>query len=933
MKNKVCRLFNLYPGEGKNTLLFALLALCWSLGINLGFKYSDALLLIHVGAQALPTVYIFSACGMIIPAILLMKAVNRIPSYRIFLCVIAIVIGFYAFIFSCLYLGIESGWLWYVLKIVSFQLDALLITSYWTFIDQYHNMQDAKRMYVLFSLTVFCGQAMTGFIMQLGLIPVKNIFLLIIVCMLLAAFLVRVIHKKLHHSHDQSVSEDEQQASSPATLGKIVSSLFKSRFTVLLMMNNFVIFFMWVTAEYNYFSFFDHYFDPAGTIIPEGGVKDAAITLFLGKILATVSVTNLVIGVFMYSRLVRRFGVTSLLFFSPVVMMIAMGGWTLHPAIIFPIMAYFIVEGFLEVIDDSNFNLLLNAIPKKLKYRARVLIESFLEPLAMLCAGVFLSIQSINPIYLCLLISLCAIYIAYLIKRNYHSSVYQNLSTNAIHFERSITEWLTLPSPTEQEKQTVQLFAILSSKGSDSEKVFAIHGLLALKNTEILNKLLTLLKKADPSLQTTLLDILIKSPFAKKRSVAEQLSNWLPNITNEVVESRIYYCLSQAGLLHPENVFEDIDSKNLLRKASAIITLKQSTHILPINISSQNRKIADEALRMLLESNQEDDVCMGLHILSTESTPFNHKLLLSYINHPSKRIQCRAMEAFSIIATSQCRHIAKTLISYLRSSQDSNFRKSCLRAIGKLDDPTLIRDLIASSLHFKQSERRLIESIIKKMGLSSVPMLLTATKDTALPDRCRALAARILGHLALHHLHVNLHDIMKVEIERAYFYYYHYHCIQGNYPNKDLSLLVEALQTGYHSVIEFIVQLLNSAGEVEDCDLISRLFRIQDLKLRSQVVETLEKTCDPTIFKSLRPLIENIPPSEVLRKYVEGRKRVMDLPELLKKLSRSSSPVNRIVSVTLMKEFDEPEWKDVLLSLFSSHEEIFRHFARELIDS
>lgn len=932
MKSSIFRLFNLYPGEEKNAFLFALLAFCWSLGINLAFKFSDALLLIHVGSQALPLVYILSASGMVIPAFILLKAVNRIPSYKIFLGILSLVICFYAFIFMCLFLHLHSAWLWYLLKIVSFEFDALLITAYWTFIDQYHNMQDAKRMYVLFSLTVFSGQALTGFIMQMGLIPVECIFVIVIVCMIAAMFLVRRVHTQLHHSHDQSVSEEEQDPSYSMKIGKIISSLFKSRFTVLVMINNFTLFLMWVTAEYNYLSFFDHYFDPPGTVFPDGGDKNAAITLFLGKILATVSVTNLLIGLFLYSRLVRRFGVTSLLFFSPVVMMIAMGGWTLHPSIIFPIMGYFVVEGFLEVIDDSNFNLLLNAIPKRLKYRARILIESFLEPAAMLCSGVLLCFPVINPVVLCLLISIGALVIAIFIVKRYHSAVYLNLAASAIHFERPVIEWFKLSSDIEQKRQIEQLFEILLRGTNEPEKILAIDGLLGLRDTTVLNKLLTVLKKGPPVLQKALLDRLAISSGIDT-STAEQLANWLPGVVDEEVESHIFYFLSRAGLLHPENVIDDLESKKILRKVAAIITLKKSSHKLPKETHLQNRKLADEALRKLLDSESEKELCMGLHILGTEATLNNHKELLSYINHSSKRVRCQAIESFARIANSQCRPFAKKLIANLKATQDSVFREACLRAIGKLEDPTLIRDLIACSLHFRQSDRRLIESVVKKMGLSSVPQLLTTLKDTSLPDRCRALAGRILGHLALHHLHANLQDLMKVEIERAYFYFYYHHSIQERYPEKNLTLLVEALQTGYHSVIEFIVQLLSSAGEVEDSNLICRLFRSRDPKLRSQVVETLEKTCDRTIFKSLRPLIENVPPCEVIRQYLKGDRQILDLSGLLKKLSHSSAPVNRIVSVTLMKQFGEAGWKEALSTLLSSNEEIFKHFAKELSES
>jgi hypothetical protein len=225
------------------------------------------------------------------------------------------------------------------------------------------------------------------------------------------------------------------------------------------------------------------------------------------------------------------------------------------------------------------------------------------------------------------------------------------------------------------------------------------------------------------------------------------------------------------------------------------------------------------------------------------------------------------------------------------------------------------------------------ELIIRKMRNKAVAPLLAITKDTSMPDRCRALSGRILGHLALSHLHANLHEIIGLEISRAAFYYYYSHTIQGRYPDRDLSLLVEALQTGYHSVIDFVIQVLSTAGEVEDCDLIARLARSRSSKIRSQVVEMLEKTCDPKIFKSLRPFLEDAPPQEIFTLHFEDSKEFLTLEEILKKLNSSSSHVDQIISVMLMKELNAPQWKDALMRLMTSNEPIFRHFAKELIES
>lgn len=933
MRALICRLFNLYSGEEKNALLFSLLAFVWSIGSNLGYKYSDALLLINVGAQALPYIYVISACGMVIPAVALLYSINKVGSHTIFIACIGAAMIFYlmVYFFMSFQIGTDSGWLWYLLRVVSFQIDMILMTAYWTFIDQYHNMQDAKRLYVLFSLTVFCGQAFTGFIMQAGLFEFKSVIFMIIISFLISIAFILYITAKVHIAHDENVQEKEKPVGGVTGLLQITRSVLKSPFTVLMMANSFVIVLMWVTAEFSYLSFFDQHFDTPSHPM-NLGVKNAAITVFLGKLLATVSVTNLIIGLFLYSRLIRRFGVASLLFLTPVVMIVSMGGWLIHPALIFPVMAYFIVEGFLEVIDDCNFNLLLNAVPKNLKYRIRIFIESVLEPGAMLTSGCILAAPFTNPVLLCLILSLIAFALAMIIRGKYHPAIYQNLASNAIHFQRTIKEWFSKMSKSEQEAEKERLINILSTSQEIPDQRFALEGLLAFEDMPLVHQLVRISEKLSPEYKIQFLSMLAEQSNIIDATTNSQIARWMKTESDENVYAAVEYYLARQGLLDTKNISKDLQSQNLTRRSAAIITLKNAWEKIPANTLLENRKTADKNIEGMLRSSNIDEIIAALNILAEEASHHHYSLLLSFLDHPSDRVKRAAMASFAKIANHQCRQYAKILIYHLRRSNDYIFRKSTLMALAKLEDPTLIRDIIAASTHFRQSERRLIKAIVRKIGIRAVPILLMLLKDTSMPDRCRALAGRILGNLALSHLHSNLHAIINVEIERAYFYYYYGNSIQKQYPNEDLTLLTEALQSGFHSVMDFIIQILSTAGEVEDCELISRLFRSVDLKLRSQVVETLEKTCDRKIFKRLRPLLENVPAGEIMQDYLGRKNKVLTLNELLIHLSRSSSQVDRIVSITLMKKLNLPRWKDFLVKLLSSNEEIFRHYASELIE-
>ena len=114
-------------------------------------------------------------------------------------------------------------------------------------------------------------------------------------------------------------------------------------------------------------------------------------------------------------------------------------------------------------------------------------------------------------------------------------------------------------------------------------------------------------------------------------------------------------------------------------------------------------------------------------------------------------------------------------------------------------------------------------------------------------------------------MRANLSDIIRQEIERAYFYFYHYHTIQSKYPELDLSMLRDVLITGYHSVLDFIIQLLGVAGEIEDEELLSRSLRSRKPKSQKSSGRNLEKTCEPQIFRLLQPLVDDIPYEEKIR--------------------------------------------------------------------
>lgn len=931
MKNFFRKLFNLYAGEEKSAFLFASLGFLWALGVTSGQKYADALFLLHVGADSLPFAYMLTATILIIFAALFIGVfnTNNIPS--IFRKVLIAGICFYTGVLflSLGHIGIETQWLWYALKIFGSIFFALSVTCFWTFIDQYYHLQDAKRLYSLFTSAIFLGVATTGFLMRSGWIELPALIIGMILLFIFAIRRIRGIEKSVKPVYDEDQLEgyDEQQTS----IRNLIPSILSSKFTLFLMLGNFLTYVLLVLTEFNYLSDFDAYFNPENFVVL-GEEGQAHLTIFLGQSLAIVSIFNLIFGLFFYSRLVRQYGITTLVLFTPAFLVLTFSGWLIGDSLIFPLMGFFVVEGMLYIIDDNDFTLLLNAVPARIKYQVRLIIESFFEPTGMLVSSLLLTFTSINSKVLGLILASVALVVALLMRRNYLKAIFINLSDSAIHFQRTSKDWFLTLNKKARHAMERRLLALLHI-GDESSKNFSIETLVNIEARPVLPKVLEHASNLRTKSKIKFIDTMAKSSFATDSQFLDLLHAWLNETTDFDLKRAIHFHLARHGLLHPDKIYHDLENSDLLLKGAAILSLKKSWAHLPPSAATMNRSLAAQHMQSLLDSQDEAEMCMGIIILGIDSMPQDIDILIPFLKHKSLKVARAAASAISQMADRHSLRYSPTLLSQLESASDTEIRQSCLRALGKMADSSLAKEIIIRSTHFRPNERRLAEAIIANIGLRMVPLLIAIVKDTRMQDRPRILAARVLGRLALPQLRKHLHSILSIEIDRAYFYFDHYHSIHKQNPNVDVGHLRDALLSGYESVLDFIIQILGVAGESEDCELLSRGLRSPSPKVRSHVIETLEKSCKTSLFKSLFPLIADMPHEEKLRLYKRAHPKILSLPELLDKMSKSPLLGDRIIAAALKYQYDLPNWRDSLRQQMATHEEIFHHFAYELLET
>lgn len=928
MKKILLRLFNIYSGEERKALVFAVLGFLWALGITSGQKLADVLFLLHVGAESLPYAYSMTACTMIVTATFFLKAFHLFNIKKILSSVLVVGILFYSFAYTCIVMdiGSDSKWLWYAFQVFGNVLFTIVGTCFWTLIDQYFHMQDGKRLYSLFASTEFIGAGSTGILMRLGWMDFHHTVLFVVILLTLTIFWLLKVISQIKPIQDDSAAEEVPEPSHSSVRG-LVKTILSSRFTMLLMFGCFLTHVVLVTTEYCYLTAFDQHFAAQSVT----GDSEELLSAFLGEWTAIVSFCNLCVGLFFYSRLVRRFGLSNLMPYAPTLLLFTFGGWNLSTSLFFPILGFFVVEGLLNIVDDNNITLMLNAVPSKIKYKVRIMIESFFEPIGMLVGSLLIPIIPFSAKYLGLSLACIGLATAFMLRKQYLKAIFQNLSENAIQFQRTVMEWFSSMNRKQQESIGDGLQVLLTNK-DEQGRLFAIETLLGL-NQDSLPRILHHIDDLSEKSKAAFLRIIQKSRFAADVRMLGRLEQWLQQPMNISLRNSLYLYLAQHGLLHPDTVMRSLNSDNRLLQGAAIIALKQPGPIMASSTMKMHSSVITKHLQALLNSKDEREVCIGISALRVVPNSKDIDRLVALIKNPSLKIAREAASAFAQIADKDCVRYAPLLISQLEISSDSELRQSCLQALVKIGDSFLVKDIIESSRHFRPNERRLTETLIAQMGKRTVPILMAIIKDSTMHDRCRLLAGRILGRVALPQLRADLHTLIKQQLDRAYFYLYHSQALQEHNPHLNLAMLQEALKDNFHSVLDFIIQLLGVAGESEDCELLSRSLRNPNPKVRSQVIETLEKTCEGHIFVELYPLVADLPSAERARAYARQGCVALSLTELLDKMSQSPTHGDRIIATAFRYCLDIPNWRESLREQMATDAQIFPKFAYELLET
>lgn len=888
-------LLNLHRGEEKRALLFLLVGLTWGIGCYGSLSLGEGLFLEQLGTAGLPSMYLGASFFLCVFSALILYNLSkkRVSSKTLFLLPITCVLICNSYLLWHLitYHTIPRMPL-FIYRVLIWGLTILSYTNFWGFVDQFFNLQDAKRHFGIFNAVIFLSDFIgAGVVNRIQNIGVQNILIFFILVLAMTYPLVHYLSKSL-----KNLSEDHElflDTGYPPPISKALKLCLKDKYTFYLLSFYFLMQLLAIATEFNYLQIFEKAF---------ANHDQFELTMHITQCSSWISLGNMCFALFAYSRIVKNIGINNIILLAPLCFISLFSCWSIKTSISIATLGMVAREGLTYALDDNNLQLLVYGVPNKIRHQIRIAIESFIEPIGMFVWAIvcfFLPYQYTA----CLIISLISILLALMLRAHYAHAILRNLSSEAIYLKRSMVDWMHSMS-THEKRQVERLLLTHLKHQHERHQTFAFQHLLSLGSRSVLPSLLAHMNKLSLSNKLKTIAMLKNSLWAKDFLTLELLRRWLSVTPHPAIASAIHLYFAEHNLLKVSDIAEDLYDEPGERLSAAILIARRQES------AGIYRDLADKRLNELLRSPLTQYISIGLSVLCLERDEKNMEILMNFLDSPEEPIILQACKAIQASIRPLHKAYGKRLIEALKHfPHHSEACNSLLAAIGVVLDPSLIKDFITTIAQLKSSSRKTAESILSGLPKEFAHSLLTVLSDNSLHNRCRLIAAKTLCRIDSKLLTKHSYKVVKSKALKALFYEYHKNYIQARYPHYNLTLLVNTLESNYHSEVNFMLEFLGIVGSVEHSDVLIRALTGKNLKAKAQALESLEKNCDNYLFSLLAPFMNNTEQHSE-KYYFKCGITPLTLKELLNMMENSPSYLSKLTSRQLREELEscDPEF-------------------------
>lgn len=858
-------LFQVLPDEGAKVLVFALLAGLLQAGVAIGMVAADSLFLAGLGIEMLPLVFIFMPVVMLIYAPLYSLLVSRLGVRPLFQVTLALlVVGGLFFGFGGDTFGGQT-WFLFAIKFYTGLWFIALYTLFWNFADDYFSILDGKRLYGLIAAGSSAGSMLGGGLVSglTGVVPAAKLFL-VWSAVAIATFPVLLVALRRFRAIAADEAQSEQSLSLPGLLRFIGSTFARSRFALAVALICFAM--VALTSGLEYLTL--------GEFAQARSADELAA--LLGGLYALAGLLTLVINLFFFNRIVGRLGVGSTALVVPATYLGAFVFFYLNAGFAAALFAFYAYQSLFVAIEFNNINLLYNALPAGVKRQLRTFIEAMAEPAASATAGLFLyyTATHIDPDNLALTGLLCAcgaLAIAAFIRQNYVRALAENLRSDWLDFANPESAWRTQLGAVDY-----TLLRNTAFSGSRPQQLLAVELLWRLQ---------------DSAARAALLNFLSTATADEADRLRPAISGLIQQGDTEALAETLLWLESDHGPHEPE-VLDEFTSSGAfpMRRLQDWRRSDHPAHQAAIAVARWNGGRIDEVaqaldeIRELLDGDAQSRR-YAIRAIGDSRHPRHASELLRFLSGRDEDLRLEALRSLRKLASPDSSALLPQVLPLAREGSTEE-RALVLAIVERIGDTTAIQPLLWAAEHFSSAESRQLEAIIAGMGLKAIPAVIHLLRNVSAPFHSRSVAVRALSRLAMPQLLLIVEELIDDELKRArQAVLAHRALIADAGVGVGQTVLARFYRDAAAEGLEFVLELLSLTGRLPDFDLIRASLAFANQRDRANAIETIQQSCERTMFRRICELIEATVPDSGLASALDER---LTMETVLRRAANSS---------------------------------------------
>jgi HEAT repeat protein/ATP/ADP translocase len=846
------KLLNIRRGEWPRFLMLYAMAFIFIAGITWGELVAQASFLFRSGINNLPQVLIANAIISIIAIMIYTPFVDRVANDKLLIGIslisaAAIGVG-YAMLGT---LPLVAYPLLYLLSLVIRQTFNI---QWWTYVNDFYDTRAAKRIIPALTTAsriaiIFAGLTIPVF----RRLPSGSVALIWLGSLLVVAAMAWLMP---HIIKQETVTEEAPRGKAQASsflrdIREGYQYVSRSPFMRWTALSSLVT--ALLAALLTYLT--SHVFvEPQSYGLQQTFESDTALSSFLGSLNSWSSLILLPIQLFLLSRIVGRIGLgNSYLVFRLVTLGIS-GALIAVPTVGTSALSYIDQTALNRVFRSPTENMLYNAVPQRVKGRARAFITGFITPIGSLIGGLLLLltpyIQASWYLRATIAVSLVAFILSALfVRREYAHALISMLEQEDFSF--------LLSSATDLDVTDAATFRWLTQKleesTSDDFKIFIAKLISEIGGVNAVPILERLAREASSDIRATIVDILVATD-TRGEAVGKLYADLLADPDPRVRRSAIAALEHWAG---PQSEQYLALALEMLRDPD----IEVRAQVIPSLIASGDFFYLASAVQLLTSLLADPDPAQrarGVRVLGQVGDVRFVRNLAEYLNDADGQVRVEAITAIETLAQKMLPDplagLAVKAIRNLRYDPIEGVRHSVLEIARRIDSAEarylLVEFLSDPSPRIREEAVQALAAI----GKDALPLLnpLIQSGNPWLHKMASVTLAHInpdeFRSLVMAHIHNDLYVIYK---NRGYL-----EALSDCAGYAGIFALKETLQEENQRLTEEIFYLLAALYDKEAVDLIAESLRSENQRVRANAVEALESLTTPQTANLIAPLFE-----------------------------------------------------------------------------